>query len=156
MAGHGRPPKWPWDDWLDGERHVLNSAEHFAGTTVRSLRQQALNEARRRTRETGELVEIATRIAVNPRGDGVDYLEVKTKPPAPKPRADWNAILGALPTTLVQGRDFDCDMEPMRVRIYQAAQRRDVRVRTEADGDRITVYAVREEPVTEMAPVEGE
>lgn len=151
MAGRGRAPKWPWDEWLDGERHVLNSAEHFPGVSVRSLRQQALNEAARRTRESGTPVEVTTRIAISPRGDGVDYLEVKAKPPAPKIRADWNAMLKVLPRTFTQGRDFDCEMEPMRVRIYQAAQRRELRVRTETDGDRITVYPAKQ-PVTEMAP----
>lgn len=154
MAGRGRAPKWPWDEWLDGERHVLNSQQHFAGTTVRSLRQQLLNEVRRRNVEAETPLDLATRIAIDPRGDGIDYLEVKPRPPEPKKRVDWDAALKELPRTFVQGRDFDCDIEPMRVRIYQAAQRRELRVRTVTDGGEITVYSVREELVTEMAPAE--
>lgn len=146
----GRPRKWPWDSWLDGERHVLNSVEHFAGTSVRSLRQQVLNEAVRRE------IEVTTRIAVNPRRDGVDYLEVKSKPTAPPRRYDWNTILGKLPCTLVRGEDFEIPIESMRTMAYQAAARRKLRVRTEADYRSISIYPVREELVTEMAPVEGE
>lgn len=146
----GRPRKYPWDLWLDGERHVLNSAADFQGVAVRSLRQQVLNEAVKRG------VEVSTRIAMNPRGDGVDYLEVKMRPPAPAKRMDWDAFFKKLPRTLFEGKDYDCSTEAMRVRIYQAAQRRDsVDVRIETRNTQVSVYPVREKPVTETAPVEG-
>jgi hypothetical protein len=25
----GRPAKYPWADWLDGNRHILRQGEHF-------------------------------------------------------------------------------------------------------------------------------
>lgn len=136
----GRSPKYDWDDLLCGERRVLNSVEHFPGVGVRSMRQQVINEARRRG------VAVTTRIAVNPRGDGIDYLDIRRPAVAVGKRLDWDKLLKRLPTRFEFGRDFTCEPESMRVRIYQAAQRRDIKVTTELDEhNTIVVRAKKEE-----------
>lgn len=135
--GRGRPPRHDWDLWLDGQRHLLISNRDFPGVAVRSMRQQILNEATKRG------IKVATRIKENPLGDGVDYIDVRSRAVDAPKKVDWDKVLQRLPRKLVQGRDFDCEVESMRVRVYQAAQRRDIAVTTEISSGSIVVRAKR-------------
>lgn len=37
----GRPPTYPWDEWMDGEIHKLYQAEDFPNALVTSFRVRA-------------------------------------------------------------------------------------------------------------------
>lgn len=44
----GRPPKYPWAEWLDGQRHFLKQGEHFSTEVkVASFRAECHAAARR-------------------------------------------------------------------------------------------------------------
>jgi hypothetical protein len=45
----GRPAKYPWAEWTNGERHVLRQGEHFENTVkVSSFRAECHAAARRK------------------------------------------------------------------------------------------------------------
>jgi hypothetical protein len=133
VTQRGRPAKYPWNDWLDGEtRHVLNQVEHFPGVTAASVQQQALTEARKR----GIRVSTQTKTV-----GGVEYLELKPAEPEKKKRRDWDAIF-AQPQGVVlrRERDFTSTVSVMRAMVHQAAARRHLTVRTTADKTSVTIY----------------
>lgn len=149
MAGRGRPPKYPWTDWLDGERYVLNSREHFPGVDKMSFRQQALNEAARRG------VSISTKTTTV---DGVDYVLITSRPPPKTVRIDWDKLFAAVAkggVVLRHGREFTCSTQSMRIRVYQAAQRRGpIPVTIVIEGDAVSIYP--QKSTTGMASKEQE
>jgi len=142
MTRRGRPPKYPWDSWLDGKtRYVLSQTEHFPGVTAASVQQQAITEARKRD------VRISTRTTVHA---DVEYLEIRPADPEKKKRRDWDAIF-AQPAGVIlrRERDFTCSAVSMRAMVHQAAARRHLEVRTEADKTSVTIYP--QDPATGMA-----
>jgi hypothetical protein len=45
----GRPPKYPWDEWCDGERKYLRQGEHFTEEVkVSSFRAECHAAAKRK------------------------------------------------------------------------------------------------------------
>lgn len=46
-GGRGRPPIYPWDEWLDGSTWLLTKGEDF-DIQIESMRQSIYNMARRR------------------------------------------------------------------------------------------------------------
>jgi hypothetical protein len=50
--GGGRGPKYPWDEWLDGDHWVLEADEDFPGTKVAQFRKTAAEAASKRGMRT--------------------------------------------------------------------------------------------------------
>lgn len=135
----GRPMKYSWDDWLNGEEHRLQEGRHFDADPA-SFRQQVLNEARRR----GIKMETTLRRSA---ADGTWWLRIRSADPATKRSSrgrDWDAIFHSkTPTRLVQGVHFNCKVESMRVQAYQAAKRRGVDIKTEIENSSVIITPQR-------------
>lgn len=41
----GRPPIYPWDEWLDGQLHILRQADDFPTATPRGFRANCYHAA---------------------------------------------------------------------------------------------------------------
>lgn len=149
----GRPRVYPWDEWLNGARHVLRSDVDFR-CAVRSMRQQVITEARKRE------VVVTTQIKVNPYGDGVDWLLIAPPAPTKPPPRDWDAVFAELPRRLVRGVDFTHTLDSMQTMVLQAARRRGLAVTTKTAREyqksddvieTLWLYAASDDAVTGMA-----
>jgi hypothetical protein len=136
----GRPAKYPWDTWLDGEEHRLMHGRDFTGDP-HSVRQQVLNEAGRR----GVAIQTTLRRA----SDESRTWWLRIAPGDHRTRRtargrDWDAIFTRkTPTMLQQGVHFDCTVDSMRVQAYQAAARRGITIATEVDFSRVIIKPQR-------------
>lgn len=152
--GKGRPRKYDWLNWLDGERHTLARGRDFEIDAL-SLQKQAQTEARKRR------VKIRTKRATDE--NGVEWLLIDGRElPAPRKRYDWDALFKKAKTVkqvvLTRGVDFETEANTMRVMALQAAGRRLLAVTTRVhDGKYLTISLnpiPSTDSVTEMAPSE--
>lgn len=123
----GRPRIYPWDLWLDGQRHLLLAGQDFREDVVlRSFRNQIYVEGRRR----------GQRVSVERYGDGGIVIQAGPRPANPKAakaheRYDWPALFDGKVHELHSGADFPRgSVENFRRTVRAAAARYNVRVRT--------------------------
>lgn len=149
MAKMGRPAKYPWDTWLDGERHVLEPGIDFKVPTY-SMRRQILLEARKRG------LPVSTRVA-----KGWIEITVRLATADPGARTDWDAVFRQDPALLEHGTDFTGSVETMVSAARHAARRRQLKCSIDVSPDGVLTIRSFRDPatitnsVTEMAPTEG-
>lgn len=158
----GRPRKYPWHTWLDGERHVLARGRDFTETTAFSLQKQTQTEARKLG------IKVRTKVKVD--DAGVEWLLIDGREqPAPRKRHDWDGLFKRAARTghvvLNRGTDFTVEAETMRVMASQAAKRRQLTISTRVIESKQLVITlaphhrsptIGAETVTEMAPTTEE
>lgn len=115
MPRTGRPPKHPWDEWLDGQVHRLAPDRDFDVATE-VMRTQILNEARRR--------ELTVRTRTKQGWIEISGVEPRKVDRPKRTRFDWDAIFAKNPAALERGDDFDCEPQAFAARARQAAYRR--------------------------------
>lgn len=144
----GRPPKYPWDTWLDGEVHTLQPGVDFRVSSY-NMRRQILLEARKR--------EIVVETAVKQ-----GWIQIRPGEAKTPDRTDWDAVFEQDPAVLEQGTDFHGTPESMVSAARRAAGRRQLKCSISVSPDGVlTIRSWRDPstiglPVTEMAPDEGE
>lgn len=148
MARMGRPSVYPWDTWLDGERHVLQPGVDFRIDT-RMMRQVILGEARRRQ------LPVATRVKQG-------WIEVKLRVDEQRGRRkhDWDTIFEKSPAVLEEGRDFEGDIEAFVAAARNAASRRNLRLNVTVANGVVSIFSYRNTAkigasATEMASRRG-
>lgn len=148
----GRPPLYPWSDWLDGEEHLLTPGVDFADRVqLPSLRNQIYAEAKKR----------GLRVSVQRYGDG--FAIRAGAGPAPRsggrPSSSfWDEILDGEVRHLRPGLDFKRSrrgLVSMRAAAHQAAKRRGVHVRTMtmSDGSLMVIADTKLKAIVEGSPV---
>lgn len=125
----GRPAKYPWKEWFDGEQHFIQPQVDFDGT-VESMRQQIYTRARQ-----DDLIVNVTRY-----GAGLVIKAGQAKR-SEGPRYDWDTLLNGETHSLTVGRDFDAQPESFRQYARRQAVARGGRLSSRLIGNTLMIRA---------------
>lgn len=131
MPRTGRPPIYPWNDWFDGERHILQPGVDFK-IDARMMRQIILVEARRRQ------LPVKTRVK-----RGWIELQPRVEEPIGAKVHDWESIFAKSPAVLEEGTDFAGDINLFVAAARSAASRRKLRCNISVANGIVTIFAHR-------------
>lgn len=125
----GRPAKYPWDVWLNGQRQTLQPGVDYDPKliTPELLRNQILTRARR-----VEHLEIRTEIK-----KGWILIEPKTL------EIDWDKEFAKDVAAFEKGIDFTTDIDRFVGTVRSAANRRGLRCKIQTTGQVVTVMTVK-------------
>lgn len=138
----GRPPKYPWDRWLDGQLHLIREQQDF-DCSRDSMRQQIYIRARR----DGQKVSVTY--------VDRDALHVQVAPEAQlagaRRKHDWDLLLDGKQHQLKVGTDVKGSVQNFRSYASSIAKDRNKFVSVQAAGGFIFIQA-RWRPGFEPAP----
>jgi hypothetical protein len=132
----GRPPVYPWDRWLDGETHTLESGTHFQ-CSLSSFRTQLYQQARAR----GHKVTIK-RI----HDDHILIRADRGRANGNPQKYDWDTLFDGEIHQLRANIDFTSKPSSFRAYAREVAGDRGVRVSIKSLGDSLFVQAILPEP----------
>lgn len=138
----GRPPKYPWDHWFNGQRKQLRPSIDFASDkNLESMRSQILLKAKQRglhvtTEITGGY------IVLDFFGDRLDV--------------DWDSIFDGEVHQLRRGEDFDITIElcDLVAEGFKQAHARGLQIRAGADVGVVAFRAILPESTREASQPE--
>lgn len=126
----GRPAKYPWKKWFDGERHFIQPGSDF-NCSIESMRQQLYARAKRADRK----------LEVRRYGTGltIQASEVGTASTA---KYNWDDLLNGDTHVLLAGAHFTSSPESFRQYARKKAQERGAKLESRLVGGTLTIRAV--------------